>query len=1780
MDALGDLRFDNPVCLATPPGETNCLFVVERAGRIYAITNLAQPEKTLFLDVSLSTLFDPAGMEEGMLGMVFHPEFRVNHQFFTFRCTYVPTPSENPGFFDRLSRFTTSKDNPFQVDAASEEIVMDQKDYAIFSHNAGDLHFGPDGFLYLSMGDSSPPLEDLIRTRQPIDKQLFGTILRIDVDKRPDSLPPNNHPSITSRYLIPADNPFIGATTYQGYTVNPSEVRTEIFALGLRNPWRFCFDPITGKILCGDVGESSYEEVNLIEKGGNYGWPYREGFGNTDWFSPLPPQVSSTDPVIAYPHGASPVSGNAIIGGLVYTGSAFPRLNGAYIFADNVSSHVWALHRQDFGVTNQFEWFTGEPSIASFGYDPRDDGVLVANFLTGRIRKLVYQDPSQSTFPKLLSQTGLFTDTQTLIPAPGVVPYSINLPFWSDHADKQRWFKLPEGTSTIRFAESNNWTFPTGTIWIKHFEINQTRNDPRTAQRLETRLLVKTATSVYGVTYKWNAAGTEAELLPQASLEESFPVMEQNGLMRTQVWHYPSRPECMRCHTEQAGFALGFTTPQLNRPRSEDPAENQIDFFSRRGYLTQAPAKGTELPLLAAPADWTFSPEFRVRSYFEANCSQCHRPGTGIDTTRWDARFHTEMTNKHLFDRPLIVPNSPDLSGLFLRLQLPIENFQMPPIATSETNSAALDLIADWITTFPQKPWSEIEIGSPLGKGNATVKGLSMGVAGYGTVPGENGESGHSIFRTTGPSAQLIGTLAVHRFSDPSAHGGILLSSGDLNSGNNFFGGITSTNLFTRTGVGNVVAEKTFLPSMDGEPIVVRVVREGNKATLWTKVNQHWALVDSLQFEAPNDVSTIGFAVTAPGGKGENYAVFDDVSYLSASLRFLQGGTNLVFPQLVRLACDFTRENYDLAKVEFYANDLLIQDTSIAPFTLTWAPPRLGQYKVFARLIGADGSSLDTPAITFVEGPPISGAWFESTDKTSFGFWEDSFGKVAYKAPAFEKNTNGITIGVAGALTSVPFGEMNLSALSVPQSKTRSGVVWSDSNIDATIDFADEQLHRVSFYIADLARSSQPQTLVIRDRFSQEILFQGEPDTFNTGKYLTFLVRGSIEAEFQSVTKAVLSGIFVDPSPIPSPIVEWERSPDSLYLSSPSMLTPSFQQGASIQKVDFFVDGALLESQSSPPFNLAVAKLTPRTHTLVAVAHDIYGQTAISPEKHFTIVLPPAAAKFLGIDWLTKGDWKGKYGGEGYIVVGGGTNLPQNIRIEPSGQNISEWPADNNSNALLDPGSDLRLGSQWVGAWGFAVDLGFEDGSNHLLSLYFYDGPISVKAERIQLLDAVTGAVLNEQLVQDMENGHYYSWLVQGAVRLNLTTEIGASVINGLFVDKPVSGPPQVTIGVPANGSEMDLPPLSPAQLQFPDPGAQIQKVGIYLDNVLINEELGTSSSLALSGITAGEHWLSAFAEDKDGIRGMSAPVLIKGRLPSNSAQFAAIDLIHHGDWIGHYGKEAYLLAQGPKSEASFFQVNISPDSTALFDPYPTDPSALQGLTSQRIAAAWYTQGRLNLSFSFRDGYTHALSLYFLDYKSGATTMNIALRDPATGVLLDQRSLSAFQDGEYFTWDLRGNINFELEGLPYPTVSGIFADQQMTFPRWINLFFSADELNREPENGAALADPDGDGISNISEYVLGTNPRSPNRIWSSFQEGIQGDLLFLIRLNRSAVDVEPSIAFSRDLTTWGPANDFGVSSHTEDTPGFNLMFFTLPRNSASSQLFLRLKVKPTAPAIP
>ena len=794
VDAFPGVTFTKATVFASPPGDEKRLFVGEIGGKIKVVPDVTAATQTASVVIDLAAVIATPvripveswdlgpNLECGLLGLAFHPHYADNGYFYVF---YSAAKADDPGvWYQRLARFTVPASQREQAapvaDPGSELILLEQRDRGP-NHNGGDVHFGPDGYLYLSVGDEENP-SDFRNNSQRIDMNFFGAMLRIDVDKKPGNLEPNPHTNpaasvegfssvdgiprdesppgsgiFKARYSIPVDNPYVTASlggTWDG-TLNGvglaaeslPYVRSEFWAIGLRSPWRFHIDPANGEILLGDVGQSTAwpaslhaaEELNLITRGGNFGWPYREG----SFAGPkaAPPGFASIDPFYELPHDlAAPpdYQTRCFIGGVIYRGSRFASLTGAYIFGDFISGNIWSLTRT--GGEPVVQRIAGLGQLVTFGTDPSNGDVLLTDFSGTRVRRLV-TTTAGSTFPNTLGATGLFSDLTTLTPAAAVVPYEINLPFWSDHAVKRRWFSIPDGTSRMTWSREGRWSFPAGQIWVKHFDLETERGIPASPKkRIETRVLVKNEGGMYGVSYRWNAAGTQATLAEDGG--ETFAVeITKDGAPYSQTWNIPSRAQCNACHSAEAGHSLSFTTLQLNRTKTIGSfTGNQLEFLESEGYLTNSPDSPNVLPRHLRPDEVEQPLEARVRSYLAVNCGYCHAGAEGTAPTIWDGRHGPTLDQTGLIlgnaksaqaPYKLVVPGDTEHS-LVLRRMTGTGGFsRMPPLATTEEDTVNVEMMAEWIgETLPERvsyaAWRLEVFGSatsPLGEPGTDADG-------------------------------------------------------------------------------------------------------------------------------------------------------------------------------------------------------------------------------------------------------------------------------------------------------------------------------------------------------------------------------------------------------------------------------------------------------------------------------------------------------------------------------------------------------------------------------------------------------------------------------------------------------------------------------------------------------------------------------------------------------------------------------------------------------------------------------------------------------------------------------------------------------------------------------------------------------------------------------------------------------------------------------------------------------------------------------------------------
>jgi glucose/arabinose dehydrogenase len=336
-----------PLIITGPGDGTNRIFVATQPGTIHVWENDPNvSQMTTFLDIRERIHYAaPDENEEGFLGLAFHPKFEENGEFFVYYTNDYKTEQDRKSI---ISRFRVSKDDPNRADPASEEIIMEIPQ-PYWNHNGGTIIFGPDGYMYIGLGDGGSG-GDPHKNGQNLGT-LLGKMLRIDVDHQDDGL----------AYAIPKDNPFVGKEGARG----------EIWAYGIRNIWRMAFDRETGDLWAGDVGQNIWEEIDIIVKGGNYGWNLREGMHPyVDAKTDAPgsgPRPDLIEPIWEYHHDI----GKSITGGNVYRGKAVPELEGAYLYADYVSGRIWALwyDKDAKRVTANRLILSGSAPVTTFGED-------------------------------------------------------------------------------------------------------------------------------------------------------------------------------------------------------------------------------------------------------------------------------------------------------------------------------------------------------------------------------------------------------------------------------------------------------------------------------------------------------------------------------------------------------------------------------------------------------------------------------------------------------------------------------------------------------------------------------------------------------------------------------------------------------------------------------------------------------------------------------------------------------------------------------------------------------------------------------------------------------------------------------------------------------------------------------------------------------------------------------------------------------------------------------------------------------------------------------------------------------------------------------------------------------------------------------------------------------------------------------------------------------------------------------------------------------------------
>jgi putative heme-binding domain-containing protein len=711
------LRFENTTVLATAPGSKR-MFVGEQTGKVFSLpadTDVAKAD--LFLDCNQlverlnRTSKLPLALE-AFYGLTFDPDFVKNR--YCYVCYVVRARDRKPEQLPdgtRVTRLRVMTTEPPRCEIETEQLVIS---WLHGGHNGGCLKFGPDGCLYISSGDGGfafPP--DGLKSGQDMTT-LLGKIMRIDVRRSAGG----------RAYAIPADNPF----------VKLPGVRGEIWAYGLRNPWKMSFDRRAGDLWVGDVGWELWELVYRVNKGDNFGWSIVEGSQSVH-----PEGARGPTPIVPATMEIPHTEGASITGGFVYRGKRFPELDGTYVFGDWETRRIWGAKVAGGKLGERRELLDPVVRIVDFAEDEAGELYLLDHD-DGSIYTLA-PNPAVADvnrFPRRLSETGLFQSTARHEVAPGVLAFSINAEQWSDGAAAERFLGVPgDGVIRLRPAAkqvpgsmfSRATDYPRDTVLMKTLSLELAPGDAASRRRIETQVLHFDGRDWQAYTYEWNDKQTDAALVDREGKNRTLELRDPRapGGRRTQTWRFAARGECIRCHNPWSEHALAFNVPQINRTHNYGGvSDNQVRTLRHIGLLAdvveqpdpddplakpESPRSPEALPRLTPPFDAAGDVNLRARSYLHANCSHCHRFNGGgssyfflqHDLPLRDMKAVGTRPTQGTFgiaDAQILAPGDPYRSVLYFRLAKTGPG-HMPHLGAKIVDERALPLIHQWIRQLP-----------------------------------------------------------------------------------------------------------------------------------------------------------------------------------------------------------------------------------------------------------------------------------------------------------------------------------------------------------------------------------------------------------------------------------------------------------------------------------------------------------------------------------------------------------------------------------------------------------------------------------------------------------------------------------------------------------------------------------------------------------------------------------------------------------------------------------------------------------------------------------------------------------------------------------------------------------------------------------------------------------------------------------------------------------------------------------------------------------------------
>jgi hypothetical protein len=743
--------------------------------------------------------------------------------------------------------------------------------------------------------------------------------------------------------------------------------------------------------------------------------------------------------------------------------------------------------------------------------------------------------------------------------------------------------------------------------------------------------------------------------------------------------------------------------------------------------------------------------------------------------------------------------------------------------------------------------------------------------------------------------------------------------------------------------------------------------------------------------------------------------------------------------------------------VSFYAGPSLVGTATTAPYTFAWTGVPAGTYGVTAVATDSQGVSSTSAALNVVVRTPASNgsgsaATFVRTDATTQGAWKGTYGAEGYSLFA---GTTSLPIyaqvTLASASSWIWSGSTNDSR-ALQKAGTApdrfAGTLYAASTFTLDVNLLDGLTHQIALYGVDFDALGRQESIDLLDAATGALLDHRLVTAFSGGQYQVWQVTGHVTIRVSNVggANAVLSGLFFDGAGVtapPGPPTVTLTSPTVLPATAPATVTLNATVASSSAPVTVtFYDGTTSIGISTSPFTLVWSNVAAGAHTITARATDASGQTGTSNALAITVnsAAPigggPSgpSATYVRTDSTTQGTWNGVYGRDGFTLAGGAVAAPSYAQMSFVGQSTWTWASSTTDVRGLQRSSSTtdRLAATWYSSTGFNIDLNLADGSSHAVAVYGVDWDGLARQQRVEIVDAMTGIVLDGQTLSTFSNGGYLIWRLSGHVLIRVTRLQGPNaVLSGIFFDVPTGAtPPTIRLTSPTATTTVTAPAVVTVEADAQDVDATIADVTFFAGAIPIGSATSPPYRAFWNVTVPGQYSLTARATNSVGQTTVTAPLTVSvGGSPTGggaSASFVGLDATSGGTWRGRYGTQGYAIAADSNSQPSGVPLMWAGYSSWVWA-FSADPRALQRPTGiERIASTWFSSTSFTIDVNVTDGLSHQVALYALDWDNAGRSETIQIVDAANGTVLDSQTVSNFFGGQYSVWRVSGHVTVKV----------------------------------------------------------------------------------------------------------------------------------------------------------